>query len=387
MDISFLSYATSRDVSLTQFAVASDGCRVRVDYRNDGVPEAVILDLHHVRRVRSYNTAMIWGDRYLKGPRVVISAPVLRMEMDETGRTVDTRYTTDLVHGAPDVATSELFVTSWKQAVAECGHSEPDVREGAMYLVQRMDDLWASMRGATVSEILVDGCVLELTFQGDLGKSEWRCVFNVRDIKGSQAARGSSYATVEVPTSQWKRTSAAGWRRGRNWQRERIVGSEQITGRTDTMPRLEIPANSYELAIDVTSALGTEAIECTRRSSTTVPGIVMPPAYSVSANSTPRVGDPQAGGRPERVESAATARGASAGPFRVVGVRADDTLVIRAGPDPRAARVGEIPANGTGVLWSGGVATYQGRTKSSDWYKIEYRGTVGWVNRLFLERE
>ncbi|TVR60231.1 MAG: hypothetical protein EA420_14630 [Candidatus Competibacteraceae bacterium] len=66
--------------------------------------------------------------------------------------------------------------------------------------------------------------------------------------------------------------------------------------------------------------------------------------------------------------------------YQVIGVERDDTLNIRARPDPAAPIVGGIPADGTGIRWLG-PAKQHGR---STWREIEYQGLRGWVNTRFL---
>ena len=73
--------------------------------------------------------------------------------------------------------------------------------------------------------------------------------------------------------------------------------------------------------------------------------------------------------------------------FRIVRVAADDVLHVRAAPNPSAAKVGEIPPDGTGIEWRGEKGAFTGRTKTFDWYRVTYRGVTGWVNSHFLERQ
>ena len=84
--------------------------------------------------------------------------------------------------------------------------------------------------------------------------------------------------------------------------------------------------------------------------------------------------------------------------FEVRGVARNDTLSIRAKPNPRAAKVGTIPPDGTCIrnLGCRGGLTFQEFTELSPaerkqrerenprWCKIEYRGVTGWVAGRYL---
>jgi hypothetical protein len=84
--------------------------------------------------------------------------------------------------------------------------------------------------------------------------------------------------------------------------------------------------------------------------------------------------------------------------FRVIGVAKRDTLNIRAQPNARAPKVGEIPPDGTCIqnLDCQGGLTFQEFTDLSSaeqkkrerenprWCKVEYRGIIGWVAGRYL---
>jgi N-acetylmuramoyl-L-alanine amidase len=65
--------------------------------------------------------------------------------------------------------------------------------------------------------------------------------------------------------------------------------------------------------------------------------------------------------------------------YRVVGVRSDDVLNIRSGPNANLSIVGAIPPNGRGIQIAG--------TCTGQWCPIKYQNLSGWVNRTFLARE
>jgi len=69
--------------------------------------------------------------------------------------------------------------------------------------------------------------------------------------------------------------------------------------------------------------------------------------------------------------------------FRVVRVSANDVLNIRAAPDPGAAKLGTIPAKGTGITATGRTAPYG----NFIWAEITYGGVTGWVNKHYLAKE
>jgi hypothetical protein len=84
--------------------------------------------------------------------------------------------------------------------------------------------------------------------------------------------------------------------------------------------------------------------------------------------------------------------------FRVTGVPGDDVLNIRAEPNARADKIGEIPPDGICVrnLGCQGGLTFQEFTDLSEaqkaerlkenprWCKVEYQGVQGWVAGRFL---
>jgi hypothetical protein len=94
------------------------------------------------------------------------------------------------------------------------------------------------------------------------------------------------------------------------------------------------------------------------------------------------------------------ARAEADGPdhYRVQGVAANDTLKLRAAPNPKAAKVGAIPPHANclrNLGCQGGLsfkeyseltpAQQQERLrKNPRWCKVEYRGITGWVAGRFL---
>jgi hypothetical protein len=84
--------------------------------------------------------------------------------------------------------------------------------------------------------------------------------------------------------------------------------------------------------------------------------------------------------------------------FRAEGVAADDTLNIRTAPKVNAAKVGEIPPDGTCIRnlgCQGGLSfeefdrlspsERQRRLKQNPrWCKVEYQGVVGWAAGRYL---
>jgi hypothetical protein len=84
--------------------------------------------------------------------------------------------------------------------------------------------------------------------------------------------------------------------------------------------------------------------------------------------------------------------------FRVRGVAADEVLYIRDQPSPHAAKVGQIPPQGTCIrnLGCRGGLTYQefstlGKAEQAKreqanprWCRIEYQGTTGWAAGRYL---
>lgn len=84
--------------------------------------------------------------------------------------------------------------------------------------------------------------------------------------------------------------------------------------------------------------------------------------------------------------------------YEVTGVAANDVLSIRTEPDSRAAKIGEIPPDGTCVrnLGCRGGLTFREFSELSPterakrlkqhprWCKVEYQGATGWVAGRFL---
>ena len=84
--------------------------------------------------------------------------------------------------------------------------------------------------------------------------------------------------------------------------------------------------------------------------------------------------------------------------YRLRDVSSDDTLNIRAEPDPTATRLGEIPSGADCIrnLGCQGGLSFQEFTTLSKvqqekrlkqnprWCKVEYRGIVGWVAGRYL---
>lgn len=75
----------------------------------------------------------------------------------------------------------------------------------------------------------------------------------------------------------------------------------------------------------------------------------------------------------------AAAAAAPAQTYRVINVAPDDVLHIRSGPGAALASIGSIPPNGHDVRIVGSC--------SGQWCPIDYRGTRGWVNRLYLSAD
>jgi len=76
------------------------------------------------------------------------------------------------------------------------------------------------------------------------------------------------------------------------------------------------------------------------------------------------------------------ATGAVAGPLvQVTGVADNDSLNLRAQPDPNSARVGTIDAHDTKI------EVIAVDTKGVDWVKVRKGTTTGWVNAKFLQYE
>jgi hypothetical protein len=84
--------------------------------------------------------------------------------------------------------------------------------------------------------------------------------------------------------------------------------------------------------------------------------------------------------------------------YVVRGVARDDVLNLRAAPNPRARKVGEIPPDGACIrnLGCHGGLTFQEFTELSPaaqkqrerenprWCQVEYRGVTGWVAGRYL---
>ncbi len=62
--------------------------------------------------------------------------------------------------------------------------------------------------------------------------------------------------------------------------------------------------------------------------------------------------------------------------YRVRNVSSDDHLNVRARPTNRSTRVGAIPYNGIRIKC---IGPCKGR-----WCKVDWSGTVGWVNMRYL---
>jgi hypothetical protein len=87
--------------------------------------------------------------------------------------------------------------------------------------------------------------------------------------------------------------------------------------------------------------------------------------------------------------------------YRVTNVAADDVLNLRARPNPRARKVGEIPPDGACIrnLGCRGGLTYREFTELSPaerkqrerenprWCKVEYEGVTGWVAGRYLAED
>lgn len=77
-------------------------------------------------------------------------------------------------------------------------------------------------------------------------------------------------------------------------------------------------------------------------------------------------------------QAVAQGRDCAHGPdfYRVRNVASHDHLNVRARPTASSARVGAIPYNGIRVKCIGPCA--------GNWCKVDWSGTVGWVNMRFL---
>lgn len=73
--------------------------------------------------------------------------------------------------------------------------------------------------------------------------------------------------------------------------------------------------------------------------------------------------------------------------FRVVRVSYDDVLNVREYPDPKSRIIAKIPPDYREVKWLGDKVSVKGRKQYFDWYKINYKGHIGWVNSYFLEKK
>jgi hypothetical protein len=69
------------------------------------------------------------------------------------------------------------------------------------------------------------------------------------------------------------------------------------------------------------------------------------------------------------------------GTYRVVRIRSDDTLNVRAGPGVRNRVVGELAPGTSGIEISGEGAP----VGDARWVPIQYRELAGWVNLYYLE--
>lgn len=76
----------------------------------------------------------------------------------------------------------------------------------------------------------------------------------------------------------------------------------------------------------------------------------------------------------------ATATLAFAAPlsYSVLGVDANDTLALRAGPSASAQKLADIPADAEGLRTTGRT------TASGDWIELRYEGQRGWVSARYL---
>ncbi len=73
--------------------------------------------------------------------------------------------------------------------------------------------------------------------------------------------------------------------------------------------------------------------------------------------------------------------GSGAGPrFNVHGVADDDTLNVRAQPDPGSDVLGQLSPHASGVL-SLGDRRHVG---AATWHKVKCGSVVGWANEKFL---
>ena len=88
--------------------------------------------------------------------------------------------------------------------------------------------------------------------------------------------------------------------------------------------------------------------------------------------------------RPRRAEpkdDRLGACGSGSGPrFNVHGVDDNDTLNVRAQPDPQSDVLGQLSPHATGVLSLG----QRHHVGSATWHKVKCAAVVGWVNERFL---
>jgi len=69
--------------------------------------------------------------------------------------------------------------------------------------------------------------------------------------------------------------------------------------------------------------------------------------------------------------------------YRIVKVKNDDMLWIRAKPGIKSGKMGAIPYDGTGIEITGNEI----KLTKSRWVPIKYKGIEGWVSRYYLEKE
>jgi uncharacterized membrane protein len=81
--------------------------------------------------------------------------------------------------------------------------------------------------------------------------------------------------------------------------------------------------------------------------------------------------------------AATAALAAPSATYSISGVADNDTLNIRAQPNPHAATIGSIPANAHGITATG----QQQQAGNSVWREIRYQSTQGWVNSHYLSAE
>jgi len=82
--------------------------------------------------------------------------------------------------------------------------------------------------------------------------------------------------------------------------------------------------------------------------------------------------------------------------FRVVGIAADETLNMRAGPGTEHAKIAEIPPDTDGLgnlgcvggldfaAWQQATPEQREKARKTRWCRVSYRGTEGWVAAWFL---